>query len=755
MACAGRASVTHPADARSRALRFALTAAMVAGAHAAQATDAPAVPATVSPPPAPQRVEIGANAAAQRRADLAGRQVVDRTELTRHGDTRLVDALQRVPGLTVEARGGNTEIKLGGLGDGRTLVLLNGQPVPQGFSLDNLSLDSIERVEVVRGATVQSSQAIAGTVNLVTRGASRLAKRELGAALASQWGHPQASVSLSMGDRLGERLGSATWGLGLTASREHRRWPALFVQERMEGAPAVVTRRTRTDKVEADDTDALSLNPSLAWTHKATDGRQWQLSTEHVLRHGVSTGGVFDQRTPLLGAPPAQQATDMNLRYRRSFWQGRLQASLQQADGSRTEARLSATWARRVQDAHVLGYSFDRAAVQDSAVVGQAIDRSVVLNLNHQRPLGESHRLVGGVEWEQARRREDRVQTEQPLPGGLPPENLDERFDARVQRRAVYLQDDWRPGARTEAQLGIRIEALETDSSGNVLIGVRQSHRLVGPVARLSVTPDGGIGTFKLGLSRGFRLPTPRDVMPRRYVPVEVSPTAPAMTGNPDLHPERAWSLDGSWQRPMPAWAGELVVSGALRRIEDVILDRLIQQPGVLSAPWLLERFNGGAAWTASLELEARGSARTALVPGHPLQWRASLALNQSRLLDVAGAHPALPGQPPWQLKLDFTQPLNAAWTAQLGARARGASVADLPNARRLAFPSRHSLDASLTWRPGPQQRWRLSASEVWANREIDQKTVQVVESGQPVAYLSQEGWRRDVLWRLAFESAF
>ncbi|HEY6923617.1 MAG TPA: TonB-dependent receptor plug domain-containing protein, partial [Steroidobacteraceae bacterium] len=65
------------------------------------------------------------------------RDVVSHDDLARYGDNSLTDALQRIPSITVDGipgRGG--EIKLRGLGNGYTQLLLNGEPVPANFSLD-------------------------------------------------------------------------------------------------------------------------------------------------------------------------------------------------------------------------------------------------------------------------------------------------------------------------------------------------------------------------------------------------------------------------------------------------------------------------------------------------------------------------------------------------------------------------------------------------------------------------------------------
>lgn len=707
--------------------------------------------AQAAPPPALPRVEIPASQADQRRADSAGRQLIGRDELLRHGDTRVVDALQRVPGLTVETRGTAAEIRLGGLGEGYTQVLLNGEPLPRGVSLDSIALDSLERVEIVRGSSVQSAQAIAGTINLVTRRPTVRTTREVRLRAATQSGHPQASAALN----LGGGGGPTTWGLGVVLSHEDQVWPAVVVQERRDGLDAVPVQRVRTDKREFDRTDAVSLNPRLAWKRYDGDGGLWQVATEHSLRVSQSRGGVSDRRDPLLGALPAQEASDLALNYRRVFWRGSVQALRRDADGSQTEARLNLTHASRDQQARALGVDFTPRLVQDTTVDGVAVDQSAVVGVTHRRALAQSHRLLAGTEWEQARRREDRVQTEQALPGGLPPDNQDERFDARARRWAVFMQDEWSPSKAVDVQAGIRLEWLDTVSEGNVFDRVRQSHRLVGPVLRISARPGEGPGTVKLGLSRGFKLPVPRDVMPRRYVPVEVSPTSPAQSGNPDLRPERAWSLDGSWSDRLGSLGGDLVVSASVRRIEDVILDRLVAQPEVLNAPWLLQRFNGGRAWTLGLEVEWRGQVRQALLPGGPLRWQGSLALARSRLDDVVGERPALPGQVPWQLKLDLTQALGPRWTAQAGVEARGRATADLPSARRMQTEPARGLNAGLTWMPERGTTWRLSVAQLAATDTVDLKSVRFVTAGSTTTYEAREAWRRAPVWRVGFDRAF
>ena len=79
-----------------------------------------------------------------RRESTTTRIVVSHDEIVRYGDTSLADVLRRLPGVTVDGVAGRDRtIRLRGLGNGYARVLLNGDPVPPGFSLDSLEPSQI------------------------------------------------------------------------------------------------------------------------------------------------------------------------------------------------------------------------------------------------------------------------------------------------------------------------------------------------------------------------------------------------------------------------------------------------------------------------------------------------------------------------------------------------------------------------------------------------------------------------------------
>ena len=83
---------------------------------------------------APQQVEISGQVQSdteQRRRDPVAKTIYGRDELDKYGDTSVSDVLKRLPGVNMQ--GGNPRLR--GLGAGYTLLLINGEPAPPGFSL--------------------------------------------------------------------------------------------------------------------------------------------------------------------------------------------------------------------------------------------------------------------------------------------------------------------------------------------------------------------------------------------------------------------------------------------------------------------------------------------------------------------------------------------------------------------------------------------------------------------------------------------
>ena len=160
---------------QAQAQTAAPPSAAAASAPAAATKPAAAAPAA-KPEAAAQKVEItGSNAPDsqdERRRASASRIVFGREELDRMGDSSVGEVLKRLPGVTMgggpPGRGG--QVRMRGMGGGYTQILIDGQRMPPGFSLDSIPPEQVERIEVMRAPVAEhGTRAIAGTINVVMR----------------------------------------------------------------------------------------------------------------------------------------------------------------------------------------------------------------------------------------------------------------------------------------------------------------------------------------------------------------------------------------------------------------------------------------------------------------------------------------------------------------------------------------------------------------------------------------------------------
>ncbi len=144
--------------------------------------------------------------------------VISAEDIAAQGTHTVADALRSVPGLDVVRTGGlggTTSIFMRGSESDQTVVLIDGVKVNlAGGAIDlaNLSVDNVERIEVVRGSasTLYGSSAMGGVIHIVTRRGS---------------GPLSASLSVSSGsfgthDQRAAVAAGIAWGsLSVAASR--------------------------------------------------------------------------------------------------------------------------------------------------------------------------------------------------------------------------------------------------------------------------------------------------------------------------------------------------------------------------------------------------------------------------------------------------------------------------------------------------------------------------------------------------------
>ncbi|QNA90742.1 TonB-dependent receptor plug domain-containing protein [Massilia sp. Dwa41.01b] len=245
------------------------------------------------PPTAPYRVEVqGASTQDQRREATVARLVVGRADIARYGDNSLAQVLKRQPGIAIVG----SEVRMRGLGAGYTQILIDGQPAPQGFSIDSIAPELVERIEVSRSASAdQSTQAVAGSINIVLRkraGPGREDKATLGYR-RSEW-NPGVST------RFGGRDGSLSWSVGATLE-QNTEVDLYATDEAIDGPDGRPLVLRRIDERAAGRIQRLNVAPTLNWDLADGDTLAWQTLLEATrIRSGMAS-----REAALLGDPSA------------------------------------------------------------------------------------------------------------------------------------------------------------------------------------------------------------------------------------------------------------------------------------------------------------------------------------------------------------------------------------------------------------------------------------------------------------------
>lgn len=592
------------------------------------------------PPPAPsqqlERVEITGSANVDDRKDAtAAKFVVTREDLSRFGDTNLADALRRVPGITISGSAGQTrEIRLRGLGGGYTQILVNGEPVAAGFSIDSISPELIERIEVIRSPTADSStQSIAGSINIILRRAVRAGQRDIKLGASTYNGLGSSSATGQYGDR----NGTLSYSISGSLNYERDRWPSTTELRASDGSGAPLFARI-TKSLEQGKRFTLGLTPRINWKPSDTQalnvdgllqGQRFDYNGEEVRATSFGVEPTFARNTVRIVNDEVQARLSAN-------WKSPI------SESGRLDLKLTASVNRRDADGELDGFSANSTQLLFRTVNSQLQDSSVALTGKYSLDLGQTHTFGAGWDAQFGQRSEDRIQHETSSVG-FPTLNLVEDYDATVNRLAFYAQDEWAVTSRFSAYFGLRWEGLETRTRGNTLTPVHNRSSVFSPTMQLLwKVPDSKADRVRMVIARTYKAPSTRELIPRRWVVNDNSATSPNFQGNPALVPELAWGLDVGYERYLPG-DGFLGVNAYARQIEKVILRRIFQDS---DGTWISTPTNSGDARVFGIELEAKVKIRSLFSDGPDVDLRSGLARNVSVVQQVPGPGNRLSQQP-------------------------------------------------------------------------------------------------------------
>lgn len=690
---------------------------LACAAPALAQTTAPAVPPRA--PAAAQEVQIEAKVVDDdrtRRDAVAGVVVVDREELDRYGDTSVLDVLQRQAGISIEG----DQPRMRGLGGGYTLILLNGEPAPPGFTLDQLSPSEIERIEIVKGPSAEYG-GVAGTINVILRTPPRFQQREWRANLGYRALRPQESTSLSWGDRIGD------FGFQIPISTFQWAGASGYTSERTSRGSSGEPRQQHVEGRDESRGGGVNFGPRFDWKLAEGETLQWQT----FLQRNQSDNRNRQHQDVLAGTPPSILDSESGAR---GLWQmarTQLQWSLRRPDGRRVELKASAERSEGESEGQMRGTAGSAAPLQRQNLSSNAGERFAA-GARLRWPLAEGHFLAAGADLEQRERDELR----RTIDNGVEwlTGSVGRPFQARMQRGVVFVQDDWTISTRASATFGLRGEFIATAASTSTGTVEQRRSNTWAPILQLRYAFDEKARDVLRGsVARSTKLPDLSTLMGRYSIngsyerDTPNTPLAADAAGNPYLRPERAWAFEASYEHYFPS-GGVASIGGFHRRIEGLIRRRIALEAVVESIVprWVSRPANIGSAHSSGLELELKGAGEQLLpmlfAPRSGFQLRSALSVYRSKVEQIDDPDARLEGQPPWTLSLGLDRlPLKDVF-------GYGASLSYTPgyatqqtDLQRLWRAAARRIDAYLLWRFSRQTQLRLSAQNLspWPTRNL------------------------------------
>ncbi|MFY9129707.1 MAG: TonB-dependent receptor [Limnohabitans sp.] len=610
-------------------------------------------PGTGNQPSVIQRVEIVAKQGSTelRRAASVAKQIYGREELDRYGDTNTLDVLRRLPGVNVDSGGP----RMRGLGAGYTQILINGDPAPQGFNLDQLSPTQIERIEVIKAATAdQSTQAIAGTINVILKETSRRALSSLRVGVSNGRDRPTGNLNYSISESRGP------FNLSLPVSVfEWDRQVRNLVDRKMagtDGQPAL------SEQLGTNTSWGWGYNVAPRFNYKISDEQTlslatffqkgyWNYSTDYVNR-AVSGNPVFDDNAIQGG-----------------YWEnrrGNLTWIHRFSEDQRIEIKAGVQQFRGGFDLNNL-----RSNVTQLKTNGNNRDDAITQAGKYSQLLGDQHTLTAGWDLETRERQERRTTTDG---AGLALLSAFEgqAFEAKMNRQAFYIQDEWEISPKWQLYLGLRNERIVSESTNTTSPLVNVSS-VTSPLAHVTYKFDPkSKDMVRASLTRSYKAPglntmLARPVINGAYTNTNVTNTylSPDRIGNPGLAPELATGLDIAYENYLSN-DGILSVGLFHRNLTNVVRNlTVLRQVSWANAPrWITQPQNFSDAVTQGVEFELRGRASDLLPQllsdAKGLNIRTSVNFYRSSIDALMGPNNRLDGQQPWSANLGFDQRINS-----------------------------------------------------------------------------------------------
>jgi outer membrane receptor for ferrienterochelin and colicins len=656
----------------------------------------------------------------ERRNSTAGKQVYGREELDRNGDTTLGDVLKRLPGVTIgggrPGRGG--DVRMRGLGSGYTQVLLNGERAPPGFSLESLSPDQVERVEVMRGPVAENStRAIAGTINIILRDGYQQRDVQLKLSDSFERGLHSPNVSLTLPGKAGQLTYTLSGSLG-----KHRQKDLGQSVIRDTEDDGDIAKLQQVEERSNGSSESLHLTPRLSYKFDNGDTLNFQ---PFIMANRGDSNARSDLQQ-LAGAVPPEYILALSQNHSSSTmmrgfgnWLHKLQGA------SKLDVKFGFGLARRDSDS--LRDQFDGAGVLLDRFhdTDSTRDRSLNTGGKYSSPLGAGHLLAAGWDVETSHREQTKVGTDKN--GAAQFDDSGDNLAADTRRVAVFAQDEWDITPQWGVYMGARWEGIRTTSDRTSASAAAAGTAAPGNISNTSSVfspllhgvyriPGAGKDQIRASLTKSYKSPNVQDLIALPALSRLNSATRPDRTGNPNLKPELATGLDVAFEHYLGR-SGIVSASGFIRDIDNLIRRELTLRQTGTGPRWVSSPSNIAHARTKGVELEAKFQLAELMDDAPAIDFRSNYSRFWSRVDGIPGPDNRLDQQPKQTANLgldyrmkDYPLSMGASynWTPAIRVQTSLSQVVESSRKR--------VVDAHVLWKMTPLTQLRIAVANMLAD---------------------------------------
>lgn len=648
-----------------------------------------------------QKVEITAKQYDARREDTATKIVVTEEEIKQYGESNIAEILKRQSGITIN---GN-EIRMRGLANGYTQILIDGEPLPRGMSIDTINVNQIKRIEILRSGTADmSTRAIAGTINVVMK-KIETTSRDFIASLNQSPIDYFGNINFNQSDK-SDRF---SYGIRVRIISGH----FTGDNERVLNSLNVSTGQPSTQYAKFQTRasfPALNIDPRFTWTLK--DGDILTLKN-NVFYQSVTRNSLTDWRT---STDKTRTHDDRKALGSELHWERRLANEF----GNESTFKFN------------LGLNHFALGITGSDQTKNAnsslpLTRQTQINETHQdwkstgsylTSFAKTHIVKSG--WDGAISTSDshRNQTNDQVLGQdiTQGNSLSETSHVRIQRAAFYVQDEWQTMPTWSNYLGVRWEMFQTKGSSDNLSQFKNNTSVLSPIFQsLWKLPDSKENQVRLAIARSFKNPDATDLIPTNFKSLNNQSAFPERSGNPLLKPEIALGLDAGFEH-FGDNGVKYSVTSYLKKIENVIRRDISQ----INQRWVDMPVNDGNAQAHGIELDAKFPLSILFDDGKNIEFRANATRNWSSVDNVPTPNNRFAQQARLSANTGIDYKANDSWSggASYTFTSGGQFQLSQESSRYISVSRR--LDAFVKWKLNKETTMRFVVRNLLAQDNVN-----------------------------------